>query len=121
MQGKRIYAYVPVGKLDDEGTIVRIGYTNSHKTLGLLFSGLNEPDVVLFEFWAARMKEPREWSNELKSIMRGHTKFGSEMFALFENSTPHLGDNFFVCPYSVDELIQKFEKIGEYFTDFSED
>ena len=121
MQGKRIFAYVPVGKLpDEEGTIVRIGYTTSQKPLDKLYTGLNRPDVVLFEMWAERMLEPCEWCEELKSIMRGHVSFSrTEKFGRFENRSCLLGDKYFICPYSVEELTKKFEEMGNYFTDYS--
>ena len=109
----RVFAFVPVGKLDAEHrTIVRIGYTKTNKPLDRMFQGFERARVKLLWIESA---DPHEKCEELKALMRGHYAWGGERFKLFENQTiTLLGDKFFGCPYTIEELEGKFGGISYY-------
>ena len=115
MQGKRVFAFVPVGRLRNETrTVVRIGHTKSNKTLDQLFSGFDRPETILLEFGGDTIHNPHECCESLKSVMRGHLTFEGERFDLFANAGCLLGDKYFLCPDDVFDLSRKFEKIARY-------
>ena len=115
MQGKRVFAFVPVGRLRNETrTVVRIGHTKSNKTLDQLFSGFDRPETILLEFGGDTIHNPHECCESLKSVMRGHLTFEGERFDLFANAGCLLGDKYFMCPDDVFDLSRKFEKIARY-------
>ena len=115
MQGKRVFAFVPVGRLRNETrTVVRIGHTKADKTLDQLFTGFDRPETILLEFGGDTIHNPHECCESLKSVMRGHLTFEGERFDLFANAGCLLGDKYFLCPDDVFDLSRKFEKIARY-------
>ena len=117
MQGKRVFAYVPIGMLEAETrTLVRIGYTTSTKSLDQLFAGFNRPKVVLCEFGGGLVDDAHQCCEDLKDIVRGHYGWSdNEKFKCWENADmPQLGDKWFACCYTVAQLKPKFEGIMRY-------